>query len=45
MLDSVVKVNKSYYPQKVFKKCKYETKNTKMKDFINDDLDPSWSDN
>ena len=44
MLDSVNKANKRYYPQTLLKECKYEIKNNKMEDLINDDLDPSSSD-
>ena len=45
MLDSVIRVNKSYYPQTLFEECKYEIKKNKMENLINDDLDPSSSDN
>ena len=31
MLDSVIKVNKKYYPQTLFKEYKYEIKRTKQK--------------
>ena len=31
MLDSVIKVNNKYYPQTLFKECKYEIKRTKRK--------------
>ena len=44
MLDSVAKVNKNRYRQTVLEQCKYEIKNTKMVNFINNDLDPSVSD-
>ena len=43
-VDSVIKANKKYYPQTLLKECKYEIKNNRMKDLINDDLDPSSSD-
>ena len=43
MLDSVVRVNKKYYPQTLLEECKYVTKN-KMENLINDDLDLSSSD-
>ena len=45
MLDSVIRVNKKYYPQTTLEECKYEIKNNSMKNLINDDLDLSSSDN
>ena len=45
MLDSVINVNKKHYPQTLLEKCKYEIKKTKMENLINDDLEPSSSDN
>ena len=44
MLDSVVRVNKNYYPQKLLEECKYKIKD-KIENLINDDLDLSSSDN
>ena len=44
MLESVVKVKKEYYPQTLLEECKYETKKTKLENLINDDLEPSSSD-
>ena len=44
MLDSVIKVNKKYYPQILLEECKFEIKKNKMENFINDNLDPSLSD-
>ena len=44
MLESVVKVKKKYYPQTLLEECKYETKKTKLENLINDDLEPSSSD-
>ena len=41
MLDSVIRVNKKYYLQTLFKECKYVIKNNKMENLINDDLDES----
>ena len=41
MLDSVIRVNKKYYPQTLLEECKYTIKNNKMENVINDDLDPS----
>ena len=45
MLDTVIKVNKKYYPQKLLEECKYIIKNDKMENLINDDLDLILSDN
>ena len=45
MLDSVIRVNKKYYPQRLLEECKCEIKKNKMENLINDDLDPSSSDN
>ena len=39
MLDSVVGVNKKYYPQTLLEECKYKIRNNKMKNVINDDLE------
>ena len=45
MLDSDIKANKKYYPQTLLEECKYEIKKKKkMENLINDDLDPSSSD-
>ena len=44
MLDSIVIVKKKYYPQTLLEECKYEIKKTKMKSFINDEFEPSSSD-
>ena len=40
MLDSVVRVNKNYYPQTLLEECKYEIKKDKIENLINYDLDP-----
>ena len=40
MLDSIIRANKKYYPQTHLEECKYEIK----KNLINDDLDPTSSD-
>ena len=45
MLDSVIRVNKKHYPQTLLEECKYEIKKNKMEKLIDDDLDPSSSDN
>ena len=44
MLDSVVKVNKKCYLQILLEERKYEMKNTKVENLINDDLEPSSAD-
>ena len=44
MLDSFIRANKKYYPQTILEECKYEIKKNKMENLINDDLDPSSSD-
>ena len=41
MVDSVIKVNKKYYPQTLLEKCEYEIKKTKMENLINADLEQS----
>ena len=41
MLDSVVKANKKYYPQTLLEECKYEQKNIKTKNYIDEDFDIS----
>ena len=44
MLDSVIRVNKRYYPQTFLEECKYVIIKNKMKNLINDDLDLISSD-
>ena len=44
MLDSVIKINKKYHPQTFLEECKYEVRKNKMENLVNDDLDPSSSD-
>ena len=44
MLDSVIRVNKKYYPQTHSEECKYEIKRNRIENIINDDLDLSSSD-
>ena len=44
MLDSVIRVNKKYYPQILLEECKYVIKKNKMENFINNDLSLSSSD-
>ena len=44
MLDSVIRVNKNYYPQTFLEECKYVLRQNKMENLINDDLNLSSSD-
>ena len=44
MLHPVIQVNKKYYPQILLEECKYEIKKAKIENLINDDLEPSSSD-
>ena len=41
MLESVISVNKMYYPQTLLEECKYTMKKNKTENLINDDLDSS----
>ena len=45
MLDSVIRVNKDYYPQTLLEECKYVIRKNKMENLTNDELDLSSSDN
>ena len=45
MLDSVIRVNKKYYPEALLEECKCERKKHKMENLINYDLDLSLPDN
>ena len=45
MLDSVIRVNKKYFPQTFLKECKDTIKKNKMKNLINDDLELNSADN
>ena len=38
-LESTIKVNKKHYPQRLSDECKYEVKNKKVENLINDDLE------
>ena len=44
MLDSVIRVNKKYYPQTLLDECKYVIRKNKMENLINHDLSLSSSD-
>ena len=39
VIESLIRLNKKYYPQKLLEECKYITKNNKIENLINDDLD------
>ena len=43
MLVSVIRANKSYYPQTLLEECKYKIPSNKVEYLINDDLDSSSS--
>ena len=43
-LESIIKVNKKYHPQILLDECKYEVKNKKVENLINDDLELTSSD-
>ena len=45
MLDSVIRVNKKHYPQTLLEECKYEIKNNKIENLMNNDYDSGSSDN
>ena len=44
MLDSVIRVNKKFYPQIFLEECQYVIRKNKMENLINDDLGLSSSD-
>ena len=41
IINSVIRVNKKYYPQTLLEECKYAIRKNKMEYLINDDLDES----
>ena len=43
-LNSVICVNKKFYPQTLLEECEYEIKKNKLEKLINDDLDSGSSD-
>ena len=43
MLDSVIKANKKYYPQKLLEEYKYVQEKIKIENLIDDDLEKSES--
>ena len=44
MIDSVIKANKKYYPQKLLEEWKYAQEKIKIENYINEDLEDSESD-
>ena len=44
ILESVIRVNKNYYPQTLLEECKHIIKKSKIENLINDNLDSSSSD-
>ena len=44
MLDSVIRVNKKYYPQTLLEECKYVIRKHKMENLINHNLSLTSSD-
>ena len=44
MIDSVVRVNKKYYPQTLLQECKYIQEEIKIENYINEELVDSESD-
>ena len=44
MLDSVIRVNKKYYPQTLLEDRKYVIRKNKLENLMNDDLNLSSSD-
>ena len=44
MIDSVIRVNKKYYPQTLLEECKHIQEKIKTENYINEDLENSDSD-
>ena len=44
MIDSVIKANKTYYPQTLLEECKYTQVKIKIENYINEDLVDNESD-
>ena len=44
MIDSVIRVNKKYYPQTLLEACKFIQEKIKIDKYINEDLEDSESD-
>ena len=45
MIDSVIRVNKKYYPQALLEECKNIQEKIKIENYMNEDLVVSESDN
>ena len=43
IIDSVIRVNKKYYPQTLLEECKYIQEKIKIENYINEDLEDSES--
>ena len=41
MIDSVIRVNKKYYPQSLLEECKFIQEKIKIDNYINEDLEDS----
>ena len=41
VIDSVIKTNKKYYPQKFLEECKYRQEKIKIENYVNEDLENS----
>ena len=41
IIDSVMKANKTYYPQTLLEECKYKQEKVKIKKYVNEDLEDS----
>ena len=44
MIDSVIKANKTYYPQTLLEECKYLQEKTKIENHTDDELEKCESD-
>ena len=44
MIDSVIRVNRKYYPQTLLEECKYIQEKIKIVNYIDEDLENSESD-
>ena len=44
MIDSVIRVNRKYYPQTLLEECKYIQEKIKIVNYVDEDLENSESD-
>ena len=44
MIDSVIKANKKYHSQTILEECKYTQEKIKIENYIDNDLEDSYSD-